>query len=111
MTADAPQDILVIQAPGPRLDGATAPSFKSGLLAAMEQGHTRIALDLTAVDFMDSIGLASIMSCLKSLGDRGAMVLFGAGPKLRKLFAITKLDQGVFRILDDETAARDALVG
>jgi len=111
MTTDQTNGILVVRAPGPRLDGAAAPSFKSGMLDTIAQGHKRIALDLSEVDFMDSIGLASLMSCLKSLGGQGEIVLFGAGPKLRKLFAITKLDQGVFRILDDEAAARAALGG
>ena len=97
--------IAVVAVRAPRLDGATAPQFKGYMVDLTVSGVGRIALDLSGVDFMDSIGLASLMSSVKSMGPGGEIVLFGLNDKLRKLFAITKLDRGVFRIFPDEKEA------
>ncbi len=101
--------VAVVAVRTPRLDGATAPQFKSYMVELMLNNVERIALDLSGVDFMDSIGLASLMSSVKTMGGKGEIVLFGLNDKLRKLFAITKLDRGVFRIFPGETEAMAAL--
>ena len=90
--------VLVVEPGGPRLDAATAPSFKSFMVDIITEGAAGILVDLSKVDFMDSTGLASLMSSMKTLSGKGEIVLCGASDKLRKLFAITKLDRGVFRI-------------
>lgn len=101
--------VAVVAVRAPRLDGATAPRFKSYMVDLTLTGVGRIALDLSGVDFMDSIGLASLMSSVKTMGPRGEIVLFGLNDKLRKLFSITKLDRGVFRIFPGEAEAVAAL--
>jgi len=101
--------VAVVAVRAPRLDGATAPQFKSYMVELALGGAGRIALDLSGVDFMDSIGLASLMSSVKTVGGKGEIVLFGLNEKLRKLFAITKLDRGVFRIFPGEAEAVAAL--
>jgi anti-sigma B factor antagonist len=90
---------------GPRLDAATAPKFKSDMIDVITGGRTRIILDLSRIDFMDSTGLSSMMSTMKTLVGQGEMVLCGGSEKLRMLFSITKLDRGVFRIFDDRAEA------
>lgn len=97
--------VTVVMPEGPRLDAAAAPSFKSSMVDLINTGASLILVDLSKVDFMDSTGLASLMSSMKSLGKEGEIALCGLSGKIRKLFAITKLDRGVFRIFDDRTAA------
>jgi anti-sigma B factor antagonist len=97
--------IMVVQPEGPRLDAAAAPKFKSDMVDVISKGTTRIILDLSRIDFMDSTGLSSMMSTMKTLAGQGEMVLCGASEKLRRLFSITKLDRGVFRIFDSRAEA------
>lgn len=102
---EAVDGITVVSPQGPRLDAATAPRFKSHMVDLITGGTTRIILDLSRVDFMDSTGLGSIMSIMKTLGGIGEIVLCGISEKLKKLFSITKLDRGIFRIFANRAEA------
>jgi len=97
--------IRVVHPEGPRLDAAAAPKLKSDMIDIITHGATRIIVDLSRIDFMDSTGLSSLMSTMKTLAGQGEIVLCGVSEKLRKLFSITKLDRGVFRIFDNRAEA------
>ena len=97
--------ITVVYPEGPRLDAATAPGFKSQMVDLISSGTTRIMLDLSRIDFMDSTGLSSVMSTLKTVSVQGEMVLCGLSEKLKRLLSITKLDRGVFRIFESRSEA------
>lgn len=105
----AEQDVIVVLTEGQRLDAAAAPRFKAYMVDLIQAGGLRFVLNLEQVDFMDSSGLASLMSSMKTLGGRGEMAVCCLGEKVRKLFAITRLDRGVFRIFDTEAEAVAAL--
>jgi len=100
---------VILQLQVGRLDAANSQILKGRLIDLISQGKTRIALDLGQVDFMDSAGLAALLSALKSLGRNGKMALFGVSAKVRKLFTITRLDNGVFTITQTEDEAVQAL--
>ncbi|MES9995396.1 anti-sigma factor antagonist [Desulfovibrio aminophilus] len=104
-------DILVVRVEGPRLDAAAAGAFKSEMVDFIHAGKHRLALDLSTVDFMDSTGLAALLSTMKTLGGTGEIVLSGLSEKVRKLFAITRLDRGVFRIFNTVDEMVNALRG
>lgn len=103
------ESLVILQPQVSRLDASTAQGLKNRLIDCISQGKTRIALDLGQVDFMDSSGLAALLSALKSMGRNGKMALFGVSDKVRKLFSITRLDNGVFIITDTEDKAVQAL--
>jgi anti-sigma B factor antagonist len=103
------QGVTVVSIKGPRLDAAAAPQFKGYMVDLIQQGGLLFVLNLEEVDFMDSSGLASLMSSMKTLGGRGEVAICRLGEKVRKLFAITRLDRGVFRIFDTEAEAVAAL--
>ncbi|MFH1914014.1 MAG: STAS domain-containing protein [Pseudomonadota bacterium] len=97
-----------------RLDAANSGLLKSRFVDLVNDGHRSFVIDLSVVDFMDSTGLAALMSCLKTLGGEGEIVLAALSVKVRKLFALTRLDQGVFRIFvstEEALAARDGRGG
>lgn len=103
------ENSVILQPQAGRLDAANSQILKGRLIDLISQGKTRIALDLGQVDFMDSAGLAALLSALKSLGRNGKMALFGVSAKVRKLFTITRLDNGVFTITQTEDEAVQAL--
>lgn len=91
-------DVMILSPTAQRLDAANSGMVKSRFVDAVNDGQSVFVMDLSAVDFMDSTGLAALMSCLKSLGGKGQIVLASPSEKVRKLFALTRLDQGVFQI-------------
>ena len=100
---------LVLTLVGKRLDAAAAPVFKHKMVDLINQGQTRIALNMSNVDFMDSTGLASLLSSLKSMGDKGKIVLFSLNKRIKQLFTITRLDKGVLQIFETEEDSLGAL--
>jgi anti-anti-sigma factor len=65
----------VLLAVSGELDVATAPDLRERLGAAIESGATRIVVDLRAVTFMDSIGLASMDHARSRLRPDGHLAL------------------------------------
>lgn len=101
--------ILVVKPLEKRLDSAIAPSFKSNMVDFILDNQTRIALNMSEIDFMDSSGLSALLSTLKTISRNGRLVLFGVGVNVAKLFSITRLDRGVFEIQPDEQSALNSL--
>jgi anti-sigma B factor antagonist len=92
-----------------RIDASNAPQLKKELIKLCIDGNDRIAVNFDHVDFMDSSGLAALLSCVKTLEGKGSLVLFGLNDKVYNLFRITKLDQTIFRIVDSEKSALQIL--
>lgn len=90
-----------------RLDARMAISFKANFISLIEQGHRRFIVDLENVSFMDSSGIASIVSVLKLLGRDGEIVLCGLGGEVLKIFKLTRMDR-VFKIHDKVSEALDS---
>ncbi len=104
------EDAVLLAKPlSKRLDAGNAPDFKSHLVDYILQEHLHIAIDLSDVEFMDSSGLSALLSTLKTIGDRGRLVLFGIGPTVGKLLSITRLDRGVFEIHENRQSAIQSL--
>lgn len=100
-------DVMVLQPKAERLDASNSGLLKTHFVDSVNDGQRSFVIDLSGVDFMDSTGLAALMSCLKSLGGKGQIVMASPSDKVRKLFTLTRLDQGVFQIFDttDEAIA------
>lgn len=104
-------DVLVVAPRHKRLDASVADSLKQRLRNFVEQGHSKLVLDLEKVQFMDSSGLTVIISTLKALDNReGELVVCGVNDNLGSLFHLTRLDR-VFRIFPDSALASQALQG
>jgi len=88
------------------LELATAPQLRQRVVGLVGDGDTRIVLDLSGVDFADSVGLGVVVAALKRVRGRGGdLVVAGAVPRVRDLFEITRLDE----IIDLFPSVGDAL--
>jgi anti-sigma B factor antagonist len=65
---------LVISVAG-ELDIATAPTLRDHLTAAIEAGRHRLVIDLSAISFLDSVALATIVHAKQMLPEGGKLAL------------------------------------
>jgi len=88
------------------IDLSTSPELRKALLHEIhERRRARVVVNLTAVGYMDSSGLASLIEGLKASRDTGSrFVLFGLNTTLREVFHISKLTT-FFEIYDSEEQA------
>lgn len=101
-------DALVAKLLESRLDASSAPALKKRISALIRDGHHRIALDISGVEFIDSSGLSALVSGLRQLQGDGDLVLIGLRSTVLSMFKLTRLDR-VFRIFPDQTQALAAL--
>ena len=98
--------ITVIKVEGDLVIGAPEAEFKKTVLQLLERGRVNLLIDLSDVGFLDSSGLGALVRAMTTSQNEGGQTkLVGAGPQVRKLLEMTKLDS-VFEMFDDlETAA------
>lgn len=101
--------VLLAKPLSSRLDAGNAPEFKSRMVDYILQDNMYIAMDLSEVEFMDSSGLSALLSTVKTIGNKGRLEFFGVLPNVAKLFSITRLDRGVFKIHEDRNKAMQSL--
>lgn len=83
---------LVVTPGVKRLDAAVAPEFRTVVGARAEKARV-VVLALDKVSFMDSSGLAAVISVLKRLPSGGQLRLASPNAAIRSLIAITRLEK------------------
>jgi len=97
--------VTVLTVTGDLVIGDAESTFKKTVTRLLEEGHTRLLVDLSGVGFLDSSGLGALVRALtQSQKEGGQTKLLHAGPQIRKLLQMTKLDS-VFEIHEDMEAA------
>lgn len=77
----------------------------------LTEGRRQFVIDLQAVDFIDSAGLAMLVRCFKRLRHgTGNFSLTAPQPSVRRIFELTRLDR-TFDIHTDVTEAIQRLAG
>ena len=83
----------------------TAPRFSQRMSDAIDDGHTAMVLDLSAVEFIDSTGLSVLLTGLRRMTQQhGRLAIVCTNPTVLRLFQITGLDT-TFDIFADRPAA------
>ena len=93
------------------LDIATAPTLRDRLDAAIEGGTRRLVIDLSAVSFLDSVALATIVHAKQRLAEDGrlaivvdptsyVMLVFESGGLPQVLDLVETRDQGIYLVSD-----------
>ncbi len=89
-----------------RLNALSAPELKRTTADLIGKGHKKIIVDLSSLLFMDSSGMAALVSGLKATREvDGFFRLFGGQKQVISVLRLTKLDR-VFEIYPDEESAR-----
>ena len=104
MTVSEVGSALIVTVGVRRIDAAVAVRFKDNLLELTQHDATRVILDLSKVEFLDSSGLGAVVGSMKQLGRSRTLDLAGLTPTVEKVFRITRMDR-VFRIFSDTEAA------
>ena len=105
-TVDA--DITLVHLNG-RLDANTSPEVKSTLQELLEKGQLKIVVDLEKVSFIDSSGLAALVSGLRLAREKkGNIILSGPGSQAQIVFRLTMLDR-IFKIHPTLDEAKQSL--
>lgn len=102
-------DIILVRLSG-RLDARSSPEVRAVLRELIENGQSKIVVDLEQVPFIDSSGLASLVSGLRLAREKGGdIALSGAQSQAQVVFRLTMLDR-VFSIHPSPEEAKQALV-
>jgi anti-sigma B factor antagonist len=88
------------------IDLSTSPELRKALLRELrELKMPRVVLNLGAVRYMDSSGVASLVESLKASRDVGSrFILFGLNKTIREVLQLSKLIK-VFEIYENEEQA------
>jgi anti-sigma B factor antagonist len=105
LTSRADGDITILTVNGDLVIGEPETTFKKTVTQLLEEGRVNLLVDLSNVGFLDSSGLGALVRALtQSQKEGGQTKLLNAGPQVRKLLQMTKLDS-VFELHSDLEAA------
>src|ERR1700709_632934 len=87
------------------IDMHRSPEVKESLEPLIAQKVQRILVDFSAVTYIDSSGLATMIETLQRIQSYGGkLAMFGLRDSVRGIFEIARLDQ-IFSIFPNEAAA------
>jgi anti-sigma B factor antagonist len=94
------------------LDLYTVPLLQRALAASLEDGPTRLVVDLTKCTLIDSTGLGALLKANKRFSDGSNVHIAVAcpDPSIRKVFEITALNR-IFALHETRAAALDGAAG
>lgn len=80
-------------------------ALQQGLLGLLDEQPSKVVVDLSAVAYMDSSGVASLVKLLSRTRKLGvALILLAPSDKVKSIFEITRLNS-VFTIVDTKEEA------
>lgn len=91
---------FVVVVPGPRMRLEDNDQFKARLYQLVAEGRTRLVLDMSGVEFVDSSFLGLLIIVLKRVSALGGdLRVSGLCVQVREIFALMRLDK-LFHIHD-----------
>ncbi len=97
--------VTILTVDGDLVIGDAESLFKRTVTRLLEEGKVNLLVDMRKVGFLDSSGLGALVRAMTSSQKEGGQTkLLGAGPQVRKLLEMTKLDSVFENFTDMETA-------
>jgi anti-sigma B factor antagonist len=91
-----------------KVEASIAEDTKDRLLKKIQEGYSKVILNLERVNFIDSSGLGVIISVLKNLGQDGQLVVCHVNEAIMSLFRLTRMNR-FFTICSDTEEAVNIL--
>ena len=87
---------------GGRMDAVTAPELEKSLSEFIVQGEKNFLINLSALDYISSAGLRSILACAKRLKEKdGKLVFSGLQGHVKEVFSISGFHR-IFKAYDTD---------
>jgi anti-sigma B factor antagonist len=102
-TVDLVAGVPVVGTPE-EIDVTNAGGLRAALVQAAGNGHKRFVVDMTRTRFCDASGIHALaVAYRRALDDNGQLLLAVSGPAVRRIFALTGIDQLIlsFASLDE----------
>jgi len=97
--------VAAISFRGDNLDASNAKLFKDAVQPLLES-HQTIMFDMSGLNFVDSTGLGSLLSCLRTMNNKeGQLILFAMNKPVQALFELVRMH----RIFSIYATKEDAL--
>ena len=97
---------IVVLTPSGRIMGGDDPTiFHSAVHKLLDEGYRQFVIDMSKVDFMNSMGLGVLISTLTTIKNRGGHMKIVHTDKIRSLLTITSL----ITVFDPAESVDDAL--
>ena len=89
-----------------RVDSATAPEFSKSLEKANNNGHFKIALDMSELEYMSSAGFRALLATQRNCKryNRGELVLVSVPERIRESLELAGFTE-LFKTFDDSVEA------
>jgi len=88
-----------------RLDASSAKDLKEKVGALVQEKRLNLVIDMAAIDFIDSSGLGSLVSSLRSVNKLGGNIKIASlQDHVRAIFELTRLHR-IFEIFDEREDA------
>lgn len=88
-----------------KLNMVSAPHLRQEVHSAVAAGNTKVVIDLSAIDFIDSSGLGALINGLKSTRQAGGdLRIAGPTEQVRLVLELTNMDRVLNAYDDAETA-------
>ena len=88
--SESRRDGYVVVSPTGRLDSASAATFERQLTSIIQRGDTRLVIDLTALEYISSVGLSVFLAAAKRIkAANGRLVLSGLNDRIRLVFEMS----------------------
>jgi anti-sigma B factor antagonist len=98
-------DVRIIELSGKITIGTGDVKLRELINAAVEEGKSKILLDLAGVTAIDSSGIGEMVACYTTVTKRkGQLRLLRLSPKINDILQVTQLIT-VFDVFDDEAEA------
>ena len=106
-TSVAHRNGVAVVTVGGEIDLSTAPAFEAAIATALEDAPTVLVVELSAVQFMASVGLRILAAAREQLAESVQVAVVANNPATRRPLQLTGLDKmfSLYRTLGDALTA------